>query len=179
MFISLQSWFFFLGQCVGKGYKSQQLCELVSYASSWLLTETGTCPCPCFGLGSRLCAEFMASAHFRLVPVTLQPLHLPVAAIFSPFPVYGHFLSKKHLKMNSKFVEISLNGQHILCGAFLSPHFFFSFFIYQTSRQDQYLLACQLIQLQQVLLYLIVFVFFRHHCLTRFPLLIITGGISV
>lgn len=38
---------------------------------------------------------------------------------------------------------------------------------------------CQLMILQQMLLYLTVFVFFRHLCLTHFPLLITTGGISV
>lgn len=58
---------------------------------SWLLTEMETCLCPCFGLDSRLSAEFMASAQFRQVPVTLQPLHLPVGSVFSPYSVSGYF----------------------------------------------------------------------------------------
>lgn len=117
------------GELLGK--LTNQLWELVSYASFWLLTEMEVCPCPCFGLSSRLCAEFLALVHFRRVAATLQPLHLPVAAIFSPYPVPGHIVER-----DSKFMETSLNGQHILCGAFLSPCFSFSCFWYQTARQD-------------------------------------------
>lgn len=65
----------------------------------------------------------------------------------STYPVSGHFYQKAP-KKNSKFVEIALNGQYILCGAFHSPCFFFTFFMYQTSRQDFYLLACLLLKLQ-------------------------------
>lgn len=105
--------FFFPEHVAGKAYKSQQLWQRVSYASFWLLTEMEVCPCPCFGLGSRLCAEFMALVHFRLVTATLQPLSLPVTAVLSPSPLPGH-LYQKHLERGSKFMEALLNGQHIL-----------------------------------------------------------------
>uniref|UniRef100_A0A8C3JTV9 Uncharacterized protein n=1 Tax=Calidris pygmaea TaxID=425635 RepID=A0A8C3JTV9_9CHAR len=52
------------------------------------------CPCLCFGLGSWLCADFMALVHSRLVTATLQPLYLPVATIFSPSPFPGLLYQK-------------------------------------------------------------------------------------
>lgn len=92
-------------------------------SSSWLLTEMETCLCPCFGLGSGLSAEFMASARF-IRPVTLQHFMSLWEQSSPPTLSLGIFI-KMYLKRNSKFVEIALMGS-ICCVELFSLHAFSS-----------------------------------------------------